>query len=326
MNLKHAIVKNKFFGLVSLFLVLTALTSVPAQDKDVVKASDVFEVRLPVVVLDKKKQFVANLARQDFSVLENGQPQEITSFTDEKNSPPVFVGVLMDTSPSTRMKMGFSKQAAKNFVYSVTRLKKDKGAFVTFDHEIKLRQDFTGNLGLLEKAIENVKETGQKTNLYDAIYQFCDQSLRNAAGRRVIVVITDGEDTFSRADLKDAIDLAQRTETVIFTVSTKGGFLGSVPGVEAGLPKDQGDKILDRLAAETGGQAFFTGDMTELEQAFDKISQELRSQYVITYRPANQEKDGRERKIEVRFSDEQKAKSYKIRTKKKYRAVKENLK
>src|SRR6185436_18178391 len=108
---------------------------------------------------------------------------------------------------------------------------------------------------------DNVKNTGSQTALYDAVWEFTDEKLRTAPGRRVIVVITDGDDTFSRADLKDAIDLAQRTETTIFAISTKGGFLGTVPGVEAGTVKDKGDKILTELCEKTGGQVFFTGDM-----------------------------------------------------------------
>lgn len=262
------------------------------------------------------------MKKSDFVVFENNQKQEITFFSDEKTNPPVYVGVLMDTSPSTRTKLPFSKQAAKNFIYSVVRLRKDKAAFLTFDHEIKLRQNFTEKLDLLDKAVESVKENGQQTSLYDAVYRFCDEKLTGTGGRRVIVVISDGEDTFSRAGLNDVIEAAQRTETVVFTVSTKGGFLGGVPGVEGGMPKNAGDKVLEKLASETGGQAFFTGDADELDNAFVKISQELRSQYVLTYRPADQEFDGKERKIEVRLADEKKSNDYKIRTKKKYRAVK----
>jgi len=149
--------------------------------------------------------------------------------------------------------------------------------------------------------------------------------LRSVPGRRVIVIITDGDDTFSRANLADAIDIAQRTETTIFAISTKAGFLGTVPGVEAGTVNDRGDKELIRLCEETGGEAFFTGDMLALERSFTKISQELKSQYIITYRPANQNYDGRVRKIEVRFAD-QKGKDFKIRTKTSYRAIKDNLK
>ena len=284
-----------------------------------------FEVRLPVTVT-LKKDLISGLTRGDFAVFEDGVPQEITSFTDAANNPPVYVGVLMDTSPSAAGKLGFSKEAAINFIHTVTRLRKDKAAFMTFDHEVSLRQDFTDKLDLLQKAVDGVKKSGSQTALYDAVWQFSDEKLRNVAGRRVIVIITDGDDTFSRARIEDAIDIAQRTETTIFGISTKAGFLGSVPGVEAGTVKDKGDKYLTRLCEETGGEAFFTGDMLALERAFQRISQELRSQYILTYRPANQNYDGRERKVEVRFTDSAKAGKYKLRTKTSYRAVRDTLK
>jgi Ca-activated chloride channel family protein len=288
----------------------------------------VFEVRLPVTVKDKKGNFVSNLSQNDFVILEDGVQQEATFFSDEKNNPPVYVGVLMDTSPSTAGKMKFSKEAARTFLYTVliTRPRKDKAAFMTFDHELNLRQDFTDKMDQLDKAVEAVNKTGSQTALYDAIWQFCNEKLRTAPGRRVLVVITDGDDTFSRADINDAIDLAQRTETAIFAISTKAGFLGTVPGVEAGTINDKGDRDLVKLCQETGGEAFFTGDMVALERAFTKISKELSSQYIITYRPKNQEYNGAERQIEVRFTDKQRQDDYKIRTKKKYRAVKDTLK
>jgi Ca-activated chloride channel family protein len=284
-----------------------------------------FEVRLPVTVNDKKKNLISGLTKDDFVVLEDGVQQEITSFTSDKKNPPVYVGVLMDTSPSTAGKLGFSKEAAANFLYTVVQLRKDKAAFMTFDNEINLRQDFTDQLDRLQKAIDQVKRTGSQTALYDAVWQFTDEKLRGVAGRRVIVIITDGDDTFSRAELKDAIDIAQRTETTVFGISTKAGFLGTVPGVEAGTVKDKGDKSLTQLCEETGGEAFFTGDMLALEKAFKKISDELQTQYMLTYRPANQNYDGHERKIEVRFTDKEKADRYKIRTKTSYRAIKDSL-
>ena len=326
---------NSFFraNYLPLALLVLALTGVsfaqtprptPPPDDDTAQLKT-FEVRLPVTVT-LKKDLVPGLTRGDFAVFEDGVQQEITFFTDEKNNPPVYVGVLMDTSPSAAGKLGFSKEAAGNFIHTVTRLRKDKAAFMTFDNEILLRQDFTDNLDKLQKAISGVKKAGSQTAMYDAVWQFSDEKLRNVPGRRVIVIITDGDDTFSRAELKDAIDIAQRTETTIFGISTKAGFLGTVPGVEAGTVKDKGDKFLTRLCEETGGQAFFTGDMLELERAFTRISQELRSQYIITYRPANQNYDGRERKIEVRFTDPSKTDKYKLRTKTSYRAVNDRLK
>jgi len=286
-----------------------------------------FEVRLPVTVNDKKKKkdLIAGLKRGDFAVFEDGVQQEVTFFTDEKDNPPVYVGVLMDTSPSTAGKMKFAKEAAKNFIYTVTRLRKDKAAFMTFDHDINFRQDFTDKLDLLDKSVDNVKKVGSQTALYDAIWQFSDEKLRNAPGRRVIVLITDGDDTFSRAELGDAIDIAQRTETTIFAISTKSGFLGTVPGVDAGTVKDKGHKFLTKLCEDTGGEAFFTGEIVDLERAFKKVSQELRSQYIITYRPANQNYDGKERKVEVRFTDKSKDNDYRIRAKKSYRAIRDGV-
>jgi Ca-activated chloride channel family protein len=298
----------------------------PTPDSDL----KTFEVRLPVTVTyrdgKEKDKLVAGMTRPDFVIFEDGVQQEVTFFSDEKTNPPVYVGVLMDTSPSTAGKLGFSKEAAKNFIYTVVRLRKDKAAFMTFDNEVTLHQDFTDQLDKLDKAVDKIKKTGSQTAMYDAVWQFTDEKLRNIPGRRVIVVITDGEDTFSRADLNDAVDIAQRTETTIFGISTKAGFLGTVPGVDAGSTKDKNDRFLTDLCERTGGQAFFTGDMIELERAFTKISQELRQQYLITYRPANQNYDGRERKIEVKFTNPENAKKYKLRTKASYRQIRDSLK
>jgi len=300
-----------------------AQTPTPEESGGQVKT---FEVRLPVTVTEKKKQLVPGLTKDDFAVFEDGVQQDVTFFTSDKQNPPVYVGMLMDTSPSTAGKLGFSKEAAANFLYSVVQVRKDRAAFMTFDNEINLRQDFTDKLDLLQKAIDNVKKTGSQTALYDAVWEFTDEKLRSAPGRRVIVIITDGDDTFSRAELKDAIDIAQRTETTVFGISTKAGFLGTVPGVEAGTVKDKGDKLLTQLCEETGGEAFFTGDMLVLEKAFKRISDELQTQYILTYRPADQSYDGRIRKIEVKLVDRDKADKYKIRTKTSYRAIKDTLK
>lgn len=297
-------------------------TATPPPDEGAIKT---FEVRLPVTVTQKDK-LVSGLQRGDFAVFEDGVQQDVTFFTSDASNPPVYVGVLMDTSPSTAGKLQFSREAAKNFIFTVTRLRKDKAAFMTFDHQILLQQDFTDKLDLLDRAVDKVKKTGSQTAMYDAIWQFADEKLRGVPGRRVIVVITDGDDTFSRAVLKDAIDIAQRTETTIFAISTKAGFLGSVPGVEVGTVKDKGDKDLTQLAEETGGQAFFSGDMTALERSFTKISKELQGQYIITYRPSNQNYDGRERKIEVRLVNKDLEKKYKLRTKTSYRAINDSLK
>lgn len=281
------------------------------------------EVRLPITVLDKKEQPVAGLSASDFVIMEDKVPQRILSFSDEKKPQPVYVGVLMDTSSSTAGKLKFEQESAKDFIYTVVGTRKDRVAFATFDDDILLRQDFTDKLDLLDKAVDSVKKPGKQTALYDAIWQFCDEKMRGVPGRRVMVVITDGEDTYSRATLREAIDIAQRTETIIFAVSTKAGLSGSVPGVEMGQVKDRGDKDLTRLSEETGGAAFFTGDRVALERAFLKISKQLRSQYIVTYKPTNDRYDGSKRNIEVKLVNNRDG--YKIRTRRSYPAVSDSV-
>jgi Ca-activated chloride channel homolog len=282
-------------------------------------------VRVPVTVLDKKGVPVTGLTRNDFLVFEDKRPIQFDFLGEikELEKLPIYIGVLMDTSSSTSGKLGFEKEAAKNFLYTVTRTRKDHAAFVTFDDEVKLRQDFTRNLDLLERAIDAVKKPGTHTALFDAIWQFCNEKMRGVASpRRALVVITDGDDTYSRARIDDAIAMAQKTDTIIFSISTKGGFIGSaVPGVEAGTVKDSGDKELQRLSEETGGRAYYTGDMLALERAFKKIGEELRSQYLLTYRP-DPPFDGRERRIEVKVVGGDK---YKVNAKKGYTADRDLL-
>jgi VWFA-related protein len=299
----------------------TAATPEPSPDAEVV---NIRRVRLPITVTDKKGQFVSGLTANDFLVLEDRAPQKIDSFTSEENNKlPLYVGVLMDTSPSTAAKLKFEQESAMNFIQTVVRPRRDRVLFATFDHEINLRQDFTDRLELLDRAVYAVKKTGDQTALYDAIWQFCDQKMRSAQGRRALVVITDGVDTYSRADLNDAIDIAQRTETTVFAISTKAGILSTVVGVEAGQVKNKADKDLDRLCDETGGAAFFTGDMLSLERSFTKISKELRSQYLITYKPSNDRYDGSYRRVEVKLTGSQN--NLKLRTKRGYKAVADSV-
>src|SRR5437588_12997280 len=281
-------------------------------------------VRLPITVTDKKGLFVPGLTQRDFVVLEDKVPQQIDSFTsEESNNLPLYVGVLMDTSPSTAGKLKFEQESAMNFIQTVVRPRKDRVLFATFDDQVTLRQDFTDRLELLDRAVYAIKKTGEKTALYDAIWQFCDQKMRSAQGRRALVIITDGVDTYSRADIHDAIDIAQRTETTIFAISTKAGLSGSVPGVEAGEIKDKPDKDLDRMCDETGGAAFFTGDMLALERAFTKIAKELQTQYLITYRPTNDRYDGGYRRVEVKLAAGHE--NMKLRTKRGYKAINDSL-
>lgn len=296
----------------------------PAQD-DTTVITRINRVRLPITVVDKKGYLVSGLTKEDFQVLEDKVPQQIETFSDDVGKElPLYVGVLMDTSPSTAGKLKFEQESAMNFIQTVVRPRKDRVFFATFDDEINLRQDFTDRLDLLDRAVNGIKKVGKQTALFDAVWQFCDEKMRSVSGRRVLVLITDGEDTYSRAELKDAIDIAQRTETTIYAISTKAGFSSTVPGVEMGEVKDANDRELVKLAEETGGTAFFTGDMITLERSFSKISKELRAQYLVTYRPSNDQYDGSYRRIDVKLGNARG--DLKVRTKRGYKAIVDSVK
>ena len=281
-------------------------------------------VRLPITVTDKKGQFVPGLTKDDFMVFEDKIPQQIETFSDDLSlTLPLYIAVLMDTSPSTAGKLKFQQESAMNFIQTVVKPRKDRVLFATFDDQINLLQDFTDKLDLLDKAVYSVKKMGTQTALYDAIWQFCDEKMRSVPGRRVLLVVSDGEDTYSRANIRDAIDIAQRTETTIFAISTKAGFLATVPGVEAGQVSDKKDRDLQSLAEETGGTAFFTGDMLSLERSFTRISKELRAQYLVTYNPTNKSYDGAFRKIDVKLA--QGKGDLKVRTKRGYKAIADSV-
>ncbi len=299
-------------------------TPPPAVEAEQTERIFIRVVRLPITVVDRKGQFVPGLTKNDFLVFEDKVPQEIETFSDDLGqSLPLYIAVLMDTSPSTAGKLKFQQESAMNFIQTVVRPRRDQVLFATFDDEITLRQDFTDKLDSLDRAVFAVKQTGRQTALYDAVWQFCDEKLRSVPGRRVLVVITDGEDTYSRATLRDAIDIAQRTETTVFAISTKGGFLSTVPGVEMGQVKDRKDRDLVTLAEETGGLAFFTGDMLTLERSFTRISKELRAQYLVTYKPTNDRYDGSFRRIEVRLNDRRG--NLRVRTKHGYKAIADSV-
>lgn len=296
----------------------------PPDDPQGTITTTIRRVRLPITVTDKKGQFVGGLTKEDFVILEDKTPQTIETFSDDLAlTTPLYIAVLMDTSPSTAGKLKFQQESAMNFIHTVVKLRKDKVLFGTFDHEVNLLQDFTDRLDLLDKAVNGVKKMGTNTALFDAVWQFCDEKMRSVPGRRVLLIVTDGEDTYSRANIRDAIDIAQRTETTIFAISTKAGFIATVPGVEAGQVADKKDRDLQTLAEETGGAAFFTGDMLSLERSFTRISKELRAQYLVTYNPTNKNYDGTFRKIDVKLIDRHD--NMKVRTKRGYKAIADSV-
>jgi Ca-activated chloride channel family protein len=245
---------------------------------------DVTRVNMLFTVSDKKGRFVTDLNRDDFLVMENKKPQKILEFTAETDLP-LRLAILIDTSNSIRDRFRFQQEAATEFVRSVVQRDRDKAIVVSFDSSAELVADLTDDLSKLENAIQELRPGGG-TALYDAIFYACrdklmlDQPLYKF--RRAMVILSDGDDNVSRYTRDQALEMAQKADVVIYTIST------NITRIET-----DGDKVLKYLAAETGGEAFFPFKAADLSQSFENIANELRHQYNLFYRPDPLVTDGK---------------------------------
>jgi Ca-activated chloride channel family protein len=246
-------------------------------------------------VWDKNtNSFVTNLTREDFTVLEDSQKQEIKNFNRETNLP-LTLALLVDTSQSVAPKLKFEQDAATAFFYSVLR-DRDRAMLLEFDSGVTLIQDFTSDPNKMSKQIKSLRAAGG-TALYDAIYLACDEKLIRETGRKAMVILSDGEDQSSKTTFDQALEMALKAEATIFSISVnRGGFFG------VGDTKN-GDRVLKQFAEETGGRAFFPFKVEELDDAFRQINQELRSQYNLGYLSSNTKRDGTYRKIEIKLDE-----------------------
>jgi VWFA-related protein len=252
-------------------------------------------VNILFTVADKKGKFVTNLRKEDFKVYEDERPQTIDRFSSETNLP-LTIALLVDTSGSIRDKLRFEEEAAIEFFYSTLQRGKDKALVISFDSGVDLLQDFTDDPEKLADKIRKIR-AGGGTSLYDAIYLAINQKLANQEGRRVVILITDGDDNSSRVSLTETLEAAQKNDTTIYAISTNSAaFFGS-------KEQERGDKTLKKFAEETGGKAFFPLKIQDLSSSFLDIHDELRAQYQLAYRPLNKNQDGTFRKIRVDVAD-----------------------
>ena len=240
-------------------------------------------------VLDPRGRFVSNLSQNDFRVYENGQPQIVTHFSADPNLP-LTVALLIDTSGSVRDRLRFEKEAAIEFFESTLTRNTDRGLTLSFDSGVDLIQDFTADTDSLAQSIRGLR-AGGGTALYEAIDFAANRKLAGQAGRRVIVIISDGEDNLSHISMDDALESAQRNEVVIYAISTSA---------VQGARKDRGgDEILRMVADETGGKFFCPTKLQSLASSFRDITNELRLQYSLTYQSTNPMRDGKFRQIRI---------------------------
>jgi len=248
-------------------------------------------VNVLMTVTNKKNRFEVGLSKDDFRVSEDDKPQTVRYFSRETDLP-LRIGVLVDTSTSVRDRLRFEQEAAVDFLHTTLRAGKDLAFVVAFDVQPQVVQDYTDDMQKLSGAIRGLL-AGGVTSLYDAIYFSCRQKMLifpppEPYLRRVLIVVSDGEDNQSEHTREEALAMAQHAEVTIYAISTNA----------TGLPL-HGDKVLRRLAEQTGGRAFFPFKQSETAANFQEIARELRSQYTLAYISTNQAHDGTFRTIAI---------------------------
>src|SRR5271163_2163503 len=304
-----------------------------AQDQSV----ETFKVGVDVVQLffnvkDKHGALIPNLNKANFDLFEDGQPQTIKYFKAESDLP-LTLGILLDTSGSQISVLDMEKEVGGSFLESTLR-SKDEAFVISFDVDITLLQDFTNSVSRLRHALNAAKintggvgcgggpigpqgpipcsSTGQRgTALYDAVYLASHDEFSHEVGRKAMILLTDGEDEGSRLKIKDAIEAAQKADAICYVllIADRGFY---------GMGGYRGDYEMKKLTEETGGRVITVGNkIDKLREAFDQISQELRSQYNIGYVPTNSKRDGSFRKVEIK----PKQSDYKIQARSGYYAT-----
>ncbi|MDR3793285.1 MAG: VWA domain-containing protein [Terracidiphilus sp.] len=265
------------------------------------------EVNLIFTVTDKKGHYNPNLKLSDFALLDDQKgPAHVNSFHQQINLP-LRVGIVIDTSSSIHQRFQFEQQAATEFLLQILKARSDRAFVMGFDVVPNVTANWSNNLDALQTGITRLKPGGG-TALYDAVYTACRDKLLDASRgqepvRKAIILLSDGEDDQSRVYLGEAIKECQRAETIIYAISTNW-----TPS------RGQGDKVMEQMATETGGQSFFPPSVENISQSFTDIEQELRSQYALTYTPADFKYDGAFRPIYLYCNDRR----YIVRTKKGY--------
>ena len=255
---------------------------------------DVDLVNVLFTVADRRGKLITTQQKEHFRVFEDNRLQTITNFSSETDLP-LTVALLIDTSGSIRDKLRFEQEAAIQFFSSTLRPGKDRGLLITFDSGVDLLQDYTDDADLLARATEKMR-AGGGTAMYDAVFLAVTEKLANQPGRKVVILISDGDDNSSRLSLTETLEAAQKSDTAIYCISTNA---------TGGPANERGDRVMRRMADETGGRIFSPFKLSDLSVSFRGIGEELRSQYSLAYLPTNDRRDGRFRTIRIETTDKQ---------------------
>ncbi len=294
---------------VGALLTATAL-ALPRPQSQTTASPPVFKVQTEVVnvyavVKDKKGRLVPDLTRNDFELTEDGTPQQIRYFARD-TSAPLTLCIMIDTSPSQGRVLSTEQRQAEAFLQQVMQ-PKDLASVLHFDVQVELLQDFTASLPMLSHAVDETvinggglgpmpgtfPHTGGATHLYDAVWLASNDLMKNEVGRKVMILLTDGQDQGSSETLNGALQAAMNTDSMVYSVDiVDRGFYG--------FSGYNGDSVLQKLSGETGGTVIRVTRRKNAAEAFNEIANELRSQYWLGYTPTNQARDGTYRRIQVR--------------------------
>lgn len=305
------VMKNRLsvFSILAVLLILASIGPRSfSQDPPTTIRTEVSLVNVVFTIIDKQSKHPGSFKSTDFEVFEDKQPQKIEYFSEmgKGSDVPLTIALLIDTSASVKDTLDFEKATAAEFFKDVLRPAKDLALIMQFDSEVNLVQDFTQDQKTLTRALQRL-EAGNNTALYDAIYLAAEEKLKKETGRKVMVVITDGEDTGSKIRKIEAIEAAQRNDVVIYGIGVQGSGTNFL-------------STLKSFAKETGGIAFNPqAKFSEIQDAFKSIGREIQGQYSLAYVSTNQKKDGAYRAIDLRC----KTRGIQIRARKGYYAPKQ---
>ncbi len=264
-------------------------------------------VNVYAVVRDRKGRLIPDLNKDDFALTEDGAPQTIRYFSRSADTP-LDLGIMVDTSPSQQRVLQVEQDQAKVFLNHVLQ-PKDLAFVLHFDVEVELLQDFTASLKRLSQAIDDTQINGGgagplpgtfpgansgATHLYDAVYLASHDLMMNEVGRKVLILLTDGQDQGSKIRMQDSLDMAQKADVIIYAVDiVDRGFYGPLN------MSFHGDEVLRKYSSETGGQVIKVNRASDTGSAFEEIANQLRTQYLLGYTPSNKTNDGGFRRIRV---------------------------
>jgi VWFA-related protein len=277
------------------------------------------------IVKDRKGLLIPNLNKEDFEVKEDNNPQELRYFSRQTDTP-LTLGILVDTSPSQQRVLPIEQEQAKAFIRQVIK-PKDLAFVLHFDLDVELLQDFTADPKLLSKAIDETVINGGGpsglqpgtfpdsrpccTYLYDAVYLASNELLKNEVGRKVIILLTDGEDEGSKVKLETAVEAAQKSDLIIYSIDISDRMFYARQGASY-----YGEAALQKLSRETGGRVIRVEGQRDVSKAFQEIADELRTQYLLGYTPTNTRHDGSFRKLQVKVRNQ----DYKVQARRGYYA------